>query len=313
MTGGVVCLGILVADVFAWPVDAMPVPGSLALTQGTGVRAGGCALNTATVLARFGVDVTLAGVVGNDMFGAFLADTIAARDLDAHIVRSTHYPTSTSLVLVRSDGERTFLHHPGANEGLTEDTFGIDTLATAQALHLGGALLMPSLDGHPAARLLARLRARGIHTSIDTAFDASGQWKRVLPVLPHTDLATVGWAEGCAITGERDPQRIADVLHRHGCPEVVIKMGANGSYSSGPGGQGHHAAIPVETVDGTGTGDAFAAGLLYGRVAGWPTADAVRLATAAGAMAASAVGAVEGVTGLADALRMGGLAGGTRR
>ncbi len=303
----VVCLGILVVDVLAWPVDAVPEPGSLALTEGTAVRAGGCALNTATVLSRFGVDVTVAGVVGTDLFGDFLVETICARDLDGRIVRSEQHPTSTSVVLVAGDGERTFLHHPGANGALTEDTFQIGTLATAKALHLGGALLMPGLDGAPAARLLARLRERGVRTSVDTAFDASGRWDRVLPLLPHTDLATLGWAEGAAITGERDPQRMADVLHGHGCAEVVVKMGPDGSHLSGIHGGGHHPALPVAAVDGTGTGDAFVAGLLYGRVAGWSAADSVRLATAAGAMAATAVGAVEGVTGLPDALRLAGL------
>lgn len=303
----VVCLGIVVVDVLAWPVDTVPERGSLALTEGTAVRAGGCALNTASVLARFGLDVTLAGVVGEDMFGDFLVDTVSARDLDGRIVRTGQHPTSTSMVLVGSDGERTFLHNPGANGALTEDTFDVGTLAAGKALHVGGALLLPGLDGAAAARLLARLRARGVRTSVDTAFDASGRWHRVLPLLCHTDLATVGWAEGCAITGERDPRRVADVLHRYGCAEVVVKMGADGSYLSGIEGAGHHAALPVAAVDGTGSGDAFAAGLLYGRAAGWPAADAVRLATAAGAMAVTAVGAVEGVTGLPDALRLAGL------
>jgi sugar/nucleoside kinase (ribokinase family) len=303
----VVCLGIVVVDVLAWPVDTVPERGSLALIEGAALRAGGCALNTATSLARLGVGVTLAGVVGTDLFGDFLVETISARNLDSRIVRTGQHPTSTSVVLVTSDGERTFLHSPGANAALTEDTFDIGTLAGARALHLGGALLMPGLDGPPAARLLARLHARGVRTSVDTAFDASGRWDRIVPLLPHTDLATVGWAEGRAITGERDPSRIADVLHRHGCAEVVVKMGADGSYLSGSQERGHHAALPVVAVDGTGAGDAFAAGLLYGWVAGWPAADTVRLATATGAMAVTAVGAVDGVTGLPDALRLAGL------
>ncbi len=46
---------------------------------------------------------------------------------------------------------------------------------------------------------------------------------------------------------------------------------------------------------------------MYGWVAGWPRADAVRLASAAGALATTAVGAVEGVTRLADAIRLAGL------
>jgi hypothetical protein len=44
----VICLGLLVADVIARPVDELPAPGSLALVDGIDQRGGGCALNTAT-------------------------------------------------------------------------------------------------------------------------------------------------------------------------------------------------------------------------------------------------------------------------
>ncbi|MDP9445023.1 MAG: carbohydrate kinase family protein [Actinomycetota bacterium] len=303
----VICLGILVVDVLAWPVDAMPQRGSLALIDGATPRAGGCALNTATTLARFDLDVTVAGVVGADALGGYLLETITQRGLDSRIARSVQHPTSTSVVLVASDGERTFLHSPGANACLTEDTFDVDTLASAKAVHLGGSLLMPGLDGEPAARLLEQLRARGVHTSIDSAYDADGRWHRFLPMLAHTDLATVGWAEGQHITGEREPDRIANALHRHGCREVAVKMGPEGSYVSGAGHRGHHAAFPVTAVDGTGAGDAFTAGLLYGRLAGWPLSDATRLATAAGALATTAIGAVEGVGDLSQAIALAGL------
>lgn len=72
-------------------------------------------------------------------------------------------------------------------------------------------------------------------------------------------------------------------------------------------GVGRLAPPDVAAVDGTGAGDAFAAGLLYGRLAGWPLERAARLANAAGALATTAVGAVEGVGGLDEALALAGL------
>jgi sugar/nucleoside kinase (ribokinase family) len=41
-----VCLGILVADVIARPIDASPETGTLALVDSITLRGGGCALNT---------------------------------------------------------------------------------------------------------------------------------------------------------------------------------------------------------------------------------------------------------------------------
>jgi sugar/nucleoside kinase (ribokinase family) len=60
-------------------------------------------------------------------------------------------------------------------------------------------------------------------------------------------------------------------------------------------------------VDGTGSGDAFAAGLLYGKLAGGPFERAARFANAIGALATTAVGATEGVPTLEQALSCAGL------
>jgi sugar/nucleoside kinase (ribokinase family) len=63
----------------------------------------------------------------------------------------------------------------------------------------------------------------------------------------------------------------------------------------------------VEAVDGTGSGDAFAAGLIYGKLAGWPLERAVQFANAAGALATTAVGASEGVRSVEETLALAGL------
>jgi sugar/nucleoside kinase (ribokinase family) len=93
-------------------------------------------------------------------------------------------------------------------------------------------------------------------------------------------------------------------LKRAGAAHVVVKLGAAGCYVAGSGRVG---PVEVDAVDGTGAGDAFAAGLLYGLLGGWPIERAARLANAAGALATTAVGASEGVRGLAETLGLAGL------
>jgi sugar/nucleoside kinase (ribokinase family) len=163
---------------------------------------------------------------------------------------------------------------------------------------------MAELDGAPTAALLSEARERGIATSLDTVWDASGRWERVVPSLPHLDLFLPSLAEARAVTGEHEPVAVAGRLREQGAACVALKMGAEGCYVSSTTFEGQVQAPSVKVVDGTGAGDAFAAGLLYGHLAGWPVARSASFANAAGALAAGAVGAVEGVSGLEETLAL---------
>jgi len=304
----VVCLGILVADVIARPVDDLPERGTVALVEEISLRAGGCAVNTASALAKLGARAGVAGKVGADPFGDFLLGVLDQRGVDRRgVLRDPAVPTSATVALVGSDGERTFLHLPGANGALRRGELDRELVFAGATLHVAGMLVMPAFDGEPAASVLADAKARGLVTSLDTVFDATGRWDLVLPSLSHTDLFSPSLAEARAISGELEPAHVAAWLRERGVGEVVLKMGAEGCYASGEGFEGRVAALRVEAVDGTGAGDAFVAGLLYGKLAGWDFERSVRLANACGALATTAVGATEGVRGLDETLALAGL------
>jgi sugar/nucleoside kinase (ribokinase family) len=299
----VVCLGILVADAIARPVGELPERGSLGLVEEISLHGGGCALNTASALVRLGLSAGAAGKVGDDPLGGFLLALLDERGVDRDgVLTDPAVATSASIVLVDSFGERTFLHLPGASASLRAEELDRSYLFSGRCLHLAGALVMEALDGEPGAGLLAEARSRGLMTSLDTVWDATGRWERVLPALPYVDLFGPSLSEGRAITGEEEPAAITSWLRERGVGAVVLKCGASGCYASGDGVEGALEAFPVTAVDGTGAGDAFVAGLLYGRLAGWSLERSARFANAVGALATTAVGAVEGVRGLEETL-----------
>ncbi len=257
----VVCLGILVADVIARPVDDPPPAGSLALVDEITVHGGGCALNTASALVKLGLRAAVVGKVGVDPFGDLLVKLLDERRVvRSGVLRDPSVPTSSTVVLVDSRGERTFLHVPGANGALLRDELDDSLLYAGRTLHIAGALVMERLDGEPAAGIAAEAQRRGIVTSLDTVWDATGRWFRLEPCLPHVDLAMPSLAEGQALSGEREPSRVAAWLHRRGVHDVVLTMGTRGCYASGKRFGGVVEGVHVSAVDDTGAGDAFAAG-----------------------------------------------------
>jgi sugar/nucleoside kinase (ribokinase family) len=296
----------MVADVIARPVETLPPPGSLALVDDVALHSGGCAINTATALTRLGARAAVMGKVGDDVLGRFLVGVVEERGIAyCRVLVDDATPTSATVALVSVDGERTFLHFKGANATLRADELDRELVFSGRCLHLAGALVLDALDGEPCASLLAEARRRRILTSVDTVWDPTGRWERILPSLPHADVFVPSLAEAAAISGKSDAAAAAAWLQRAGARHVVVKLGADGCYVAGTG---HVPPVNVSAIDATGAGDAFAAGLLYGLLAGWPVERAARLANAAGAFATTSVGASTGLGALPETLALAGLA-----
>ncbi|MDW8050910.1 MAG: carbohydrate kinase family protein [Armatimonadota bacterium] len=297
-------VGILVADVVAKPVSHYPERGLCVYVERMELHVGGCAANTGLALAKLGLPVSVIGKVGQDAFGDFLLHTLSQHGADIRGVRrSPSVGTSTTMVMVHPDGERSFVHYMGANAEFCPEDIDWTLLEECAIFHLAGAYLMPRIDGEPAARLLQAARQRGMITCLDTTWDASGRWLSVLePCLPHLDYITPNYGEASMLTGETDPERIADRLLEAGVGTAVIKMDARGCFVKSRTEAFHLPACQVEVVDMLGAGDCFTAGWLAGIAMGWDLRRTARLANAVGALCVSALGATTGVRPLAETL-----------
>ncbi len=305
--GPVVCLGSLVADLIAYPLRNLPAPGQQALVDAIGLHTGGCASNVATALARLGVPVAMVARAGTDPLGDFVVQTLAHAGVDMRGVRRvTTAGTSTTLVLVDPDGERRFVHYVGANGTLCRGDVDPSVLRSASMLYVGGALVLPALDGPPLAGVLRDAQAAGVVTLLDVIWDDTGRWMEVLaPCLPHVDYFLPNLAEGRALTGRETPADVARCLVEAGAGTVILKLGAAGCLVMDRCGESYQVpAQPAVVVDATGAGDCFAAGLVAGLWHGWSLRDAARLGHAAGAACVAAVGATAGVGTFAEMVSM---------
>ncbi|MCS7252959.1 MAG: carbohydrate kinase family protein [Armatimonadota bacterium] len=301
----VVCLGILVADVVAKPVDRYPEKGRLVLTERMETHIGGCAANTAVGLAKLGVKVKVVGKVGNDALGDFLRKALSQAGVDVSgIIVDDAVGTSATMVMVHSDGERSFIHYPGANGALRLEEFDIDEIAKAKVLDIAGTFVMPGFDGEPTANLLKAAKERGVTTFLDTVFDATGRWMKLLaPCLPFVDYFIPSYEEARHLTERDDPRDMCKVLLEHGVKVAGVKLGERGCYIT-DGTESHYIpAFDVVPVDATGAGDAFMAGLLVGVLNGWDLYTAGKFANAVGALCVMAIGATGGYRSFEETIR----------
>jgi len=296
----------MVADLIGGPLLVMPERGRLALVDEMALFPGGCAVNTGIALSRLGLPVELIGRVGFDALGDFLVSALKGSDVGVDgVQRDAVRGTSATMVMIDPDGERRFVHHIGANAGLSAEDVDQDTIGTGAILHVGGCLILPGLDGAPLAGLLRDAQAAGLITTLDTAWDTTGRWMELLaPCLPYVDYFVPSLAEGRAMTGLDEPECVTRALLEAGAGTVALKMGAEGSVVMTQDGRIIRTpAYEVEVVDTTGAGDAFAAGFIAGVYHGWSLEKTVRLANAVGALCVTGSGAAGGVTTLEETIR----------
>ena len=153
----------------------------------------------------------------------------------------------------------------------------------------------PSREAHIKAHE-ARPRAglkEGQYTILDLdyrpMFWASEEEARaqVAKILPHVTVA-IGNDKECAVAvGEGTPDEQADRLLAAGVEIAVVKLGPEGVMAKTRTERVVSAPVPVETVNGLGAGDSFGGAFCHGLLSGWPLAQVLDYANAAGAIVAS--------------------------
>ena len=298
----IVCVGQLVADIVVRPVNALPFPGRTTAVEELDILSGGCAANTAAVLAKLGADARLAALIGTDAFGgAALADQVRAGvNVDA-VTRGSDVPTSVAIVLVDDRGQRSFYYRGGSLEAMANRHVPDDLLRSARVVHVGGAMKMLNLD---LAALMAKAKAFGAITSLDTDWDIYGNWMRLLEgALPNIDYLITNEEEAVMLAGKVDPMDAARDLLACGPRAVAVKRGERGALLAVTNGIFEYPAYRVEVLDTTCAGDAFVAGFLLGVSEGRPLDESMRLGNAAGALCTTRI-SHRGVTSLEAVQRL---------
>jgi sugar/nucleoside kinase (ribokinase family) len=303
----VVSFGILVADIFVPPLEAVPAPGALVATDDFLFQAGGCAANVAVALRRLGVAVEVEGTVGQDRFGDLVVDQLAAAGIGVSgIGRTAEHGTSKTVILSVRGEDRRYIHTFGANAAVGASTLGASSITSAGAVYIGGFLILPGLHADELARKLQTARASGTVIVLDVA-TASGEPTAVddlATVLPSVDYFVPNEDEAATLTGEADVRSQARWILDRGARCAVIKRGERGVYVRTAHEELELPAPTVEVVDPSGAGDAFAAGLIAGILEGWSLEQSVRFASVIGASACTALGCSAGIPQRAYAERL---------
>lgn len=257
----------------------IPSPGETVLGRNFKTFPGGKGANQAIASARAGaISTQMLLALGRDAFAAPIEMSLHQAGVRTHIVRVEDQPTGTAFICVADDAQNAITVAPGANSCLRES-------------HL------PPLDG--VTHLLLQLetpietvtayareaRACGVQVVLNGA-PAQALSPELLSLL---DVLVVNQGELAAISNQQDT--VEQCLQHISVPCVVVTLGERGCCARHGGEMIIQEAFDVLSVDTTAAGDTFCGVLVAMLGKGLSLPQALRHASAGGALACTKLGA----------------------
>jgi ribokinase len=272
----------------------LPEPGETIQGEVFREGLGGKGANQAVAAVRLGCRAELIARIGGDERGEIMRRQLAAEGVEVRYVRRDEDAiTGAALILVDESGEKQILTALGANQRLAEEDIHAAGDAIASAKVLLAQLEVPVAAVGLALRLA---RAAGVRTVLDPApaVPLPDDVLRLVDVIrPNASEARI--LTGVPVRHRASARRAAGMLLRRGVGAVVVQAGEAGDLLVSAGEERLFPRIPVERVDATGSGDAFAAGLAVALAEGRPLTEAAELGNGAAALATTSLGAQAGL------------------
>lgn len=272
----------------------LPLPGQTIIAESSTEIPGGKGANQAVATARAGGQVTMIGRVGNDAFAGRLVENLRREKINTdHVLKTAQTASGIAVVAVEDSGENAIMVVPGANGMVTEE----DVEAASSVIQASDLLLLQLEVPLPCVLKAIEIASdAGVRVLLDPAPMPDELPEKMLNV----DVVCPNQSEAAAILGRsiesvEDAQNCITLLHDQGAKNVIITLGGDGAVISDGASVEWIPPFRINPVDTTAAGDAFAGGLAVRLAAGVSLNEAAQFATAAGAIAATRLGAQPGM------------------
>lgn len=287
----VLCFGSLNID-YTYTVPHFVRAGETLPAAQLRIFCGGKGLNQSVALSRAGLEVSLAGAVGED--GRFLLEYLHGFGVDTrHVEVLPELRTGHAIIQNDAQGDNCILVYGGANKCTTRE-HADRVLARFGA----GDLLVLQNEINELGYIIRSAAERGMRVALTPAPMTEGVRKLPLHCVDYLFLNEVEALQ--LLDGEIDPETeplraAAELRRRYTDAAVLLTLGEQGSVYVDGETQVRQEAIPTQAVDTTGAGDTYMGYFLAGRLSGMELGCALRFASLAASIAVSRPGASSSV------------------
>ncbi|MEM3926669.1 MAG: carbohydrate kinase family protein [Desulfurococcaceae archaeon] len=273
-------------------VDKFPGPDEEAKVINQVWGAGGSAVNVAIDASRLGLKTAVIAKIGFDSFGRIIVDELLREGVDITGLRvSSKGQTGFTVVVIDRNGDIIMYGYKGVAEELGSSDIVDDMIANARYVHIASLRVDTSL------RVVETARENNVTVTWDPGRVLSARGIRELEsLIKQVNIITLNSKEAALLTGLKPEEyrEAAKTIKSLGPELVVVKLGPKGVYALGNNIDEEIPAIRVgKTVDTTGAGDAFVAGLISGLIRGYTLRKAILYANAVAALKITRLGSHE--------------------
>ena len=258
------------------------------------IQGGGPVATALVALARWRVKCAFSGVLGDDLFGTLIKESLDVEGIDTRgvLVREGFDSQFAFIVAEPGMGRRTiFWRRP---TGSPPDPREVDysTIRKAEVFHTDGLFPEASLAACKAAK------DAGVRVVVDAGSFREG----MLDLARMSDCFLASESFAGALVGEGKPLDACQKLAELGPNVVGVTLGSQGYVALNRGRIIERPAYKVEAIDTTGCGDVFHAGFIYGLIEKWDLEKTLDFASWAAAMVSLKLGGRTGIPTL-EAIR----------
>jgi ribokinase len=288
----------------------VPSPGQAVTGSAVFYTATGPGPNQAAEAALCGCQVHLISKVGGDPFAQMVKTSLAEFDINTEFIYTAEAKnTGVVVTLVNAEGENTSLTYTGANSALRpQDIDAAEQIISEADI----CLIHGQLPQNTVVTAIRSAKVHGTKVVLNPArpMEQLGQQNNALPIdYFSADILIPNLYEAADITDHsavniHTAKLIGSDLVARGADSAVITMGKRGCMVVDRNGADHIPAFEVELVDQTGRGDAFAGALAAYCAVKDDVREAVKFASAAGALACTKFGSIEALPAKAEIIEL---------
>jgi sugar/nucleoside kinase (ribokinase family) len=288
----ILIIGDINSDLIITGLKNYPAPGEESYANDYKIKMGGGAAISSLALSKLGLNPSVFGCVGDDIFSELLTNELRLHGINLKYLKRIKNTSTGMSVTFTNETNRSFITCRSALDHTNLDDVTTEVIDEFDYIFLHN--FIPSkIEEY--ILFCKKVKSKGKKIIFDVGFDDTGKWdKKIFEVLKYVDIFIPDELEALSFTRCDNIEEALKELSIY-CKQVVIKIGKKGAVALDGSDVIYSPTFEADCVDTTGAGDSFDAGFIYGTMNDMDLKKCLALGNFLGSLSVTSIGGSTGI------------------